>query len=102
MPKGLDRLPVPELIKILHAYCALLNSTPFQTLLSIHARSITGGYIRLEPRFINAMPLPDLHRATFERVLLPKLASLGERIAALGLRSVQDQVDGLAQSIYGI
>lgn len=95
-------MSVPELTRLLHGYCALLNSEPFQDVLRIYARSITGGYIRLEPRFINAVPLPDLRQATFGRMLLPQLATLGEQIAEAGLSRVQAQVDELVRTIYGM
>lgn len=48
---------IPTLLK---AYCALFNSAAFSKLLSVFSDRVAGGQFDLSPRFVNAIPIPNL------------------------------------------
>jgi adenine-specific DNA-methyltransferase len=66
--------------KNLWAYCAVLNSEPFERLLDFFCPRVGGGQYEVYPKYIMPVPLPDLN--TIKPATLARLAVIGKDIAA--------------------
>lgn len=85
------------------AYIALLNSRIFARVLSCFSWRLQGGQMRLEPKFLNSVPLPDLSDVDrIPRRLLDRLDLLGRRIRKAELDDVDVDVDRAAAAAYGL
>ena len=92
----------PSELQLLLAYVAIVNSGPFHNLLQIFSRNLQGGQLRLEPRYLNDVPLPDLRKDIYEEQMLPTLAAFGERILTHGLSNVREELDQFVAQLYGV
>jgi hypothetical protein len=85
------------------AYVALLNSEPFERILSWTCVRLQGGQFRLEERYLAKVPLPDLSDETrYSSAVVGDLAELGKAIGKGQLGSVCGKVDRLAGSLLGL
>lgn len=67
-------------VDVLSAYLVLMNSTSFARLLAIFSAHVAGGQFDLSPRYVDAIPIPDIRAlATDERIggLITRLSLLG-------------------------
>jgi predicted RNA methylase len=71
-----------------YAYLALLNSPLFERILACYSWRLKGGQLRLERRFLDDVPLPDLTHKDLSSQLFERLAELGLRISQGNLESV--------------
>ncbi|HUT02163.1 MAG TPA: N-6 DNA methylase [Phycisphaerae bacterium] len=85
------------------AYLALLNSTVFERILLCFAARLQGGQMRLEQRFVKAIPIPYLgDEARTDSAVLQGLVEGGRRIHKGDLEGVRDEIDEGAGLAYGI
>jgi hypothetical protein len=70
-------LPVTD---VLAAYVAVMNSHPFRRLLEIFSPHVAGGQFDLSPRYVNAIPIPDVYALSGDEIsgqLVSRLAAFG-------------------------
>jgi len=84
------------------AYLALLNSTVFERVLSWFSVPLQGGQMRLEPRFLSRIPLPDLSSDDMPADLVEDLVLLGRAVHAGKLEDVRERLDKAAASAWGV
>jgi methylase of polypeptide subunit release factors len=80
-------------IDTLFAYLAVLNSQPFERLLSVHSPRLQGGQYRLEGRFVHQIPLPNLS------IGAQSLSAIGRRIHS-GERYSNDDLTAIVMAAY--
>jgi hypothetical protein len=83
------------------AYCALLNSHPFQILLSCYCSRVQGGQFNLSKHFVNRVPLPDLFREEIPSDLVADLAVFGKTIAE-GIPVDDNRLSHTVARAYGV
>jgi len=84
------------------AYLALLNSTVFERILSWFSVPLQGGQMRLEPRFLSKIPIPDFSGEGTAPDLLQDLANLGKSVHRGQLENVRSRLDAAAAAAYGV
>lgn len=87
----------------LTSYTALMNSRSFSKLLEIFSPHVAGGQFDLSPRYVNAMPIPNLFvLARDERAgqLIQSLGQLG-RTPRVGQRDWDNAAERLTVALYG-
>ena len=97
------RLQDAEPVEVLAAYVCLFNSMPFVKLLAIYCPHVSGGQYALEPRYVNAIPIPDLGELNFDPVrsqLVAGLAALGREVNLRESRW-RARVDYIVTELYG-
>jgi hypothetical protein len=83
------------------AYVAILNSHPFEVLLSCFCSRVQGGQYNLSKHFVNNVPLPDLCREDVPADMVAELAKLG-RIFSEGAPVNDEQLSQLIARAYGV
>ena len=84
------------------AYLALLNSAIFERILSWFSVPLQGGQMRLEPRFLSRIPIPDFSGEGTAPDLLQDLADLGKSIHRGQLENVRSRLDAAAAAAYRV
>lgn len=85
------------------AYVALLNSEPFERVLSWTSVQLQGGQFRLERKYLAPVPMPDLgDEARYSPEAVQELAELGKAIGKGLLSHISSTVDRLAGSLFGL
>ena len=87
---------------LLAAYAAILNSSPFQRLLGIHAPQVSGGQFDLSSRYVSQVPVPNIPALSADSPAGRTVQSLIE----LGLSDDRgsnwaDSADRLTLDLYG-
>jgi hypothetical protein len=83
------------------AYLAFLNSTAFENIVSLFSVRLQGGQMRLEPRFLAQVPIPDLtDEMQGPAGAITRLIELGKEVHAGKLRKVIDAIDELVSLFY--
>ena len=89
--------------RVLNAYCALLNSRYFRTLLDIFCPVVAGGQYDLSRRYVEQVPLPDLSvmfQSDAEQTAIQTLSELGSK-PLTGDWQWEEDADDATQRIYG-
>lgn len=89
------------------AYLALLNSSLFESLLQEYCPRVAGGQYDLSPRYVNHIPIPDLHTLSIDNPDLGSsvrtLAEEGEKIQLDDLGSVSSSnINYLVAKMYRV
>jgi hypothetical protein len=84
------------------AYLGLLNSTVFERILSWFSVPLQGGQMRLEPRFLSRIPIPDLSAPDTPPDLIEDLVLLGRAVHRGKLEDVRERLDKAAASAWGL
>jgi adenine-specific DNA-methyltransferase len=79
--------------KIWLAYLAIINSRVFSSLLAAGSNHVGGGQWNLSKRYVEPLPLPDLHGGALDPGLLALLYDLGKRIHEDSLASLTREDD---------
>lgn len=88
---------------LLYAYAALMNSNGFGSIIEAFSPHVAGGQFDLSPRYVNAIPIPDLPAlASDERAggMVARLAEFG-RSMDLENGSWRAHVERLVADLYG-
>ncbi len=88
---------------VLNAYCALLNSGYFRTLLDVFCPVVAGGQYDLSRRYVEQVPVPDLRemlQAETEQTAIETLSELG-REPRIGDWQWEEGVEKAARRVYG-
>ena len=89
--------------QVLSAYCALLNSSYFRTLLDIFCPVVAGGQYDLSRRYVEQVPVPDLAvmlQADTEQTTIETLSELG-REPKVGDWQWEEDLEEAARRVYG-
>ena len=89
--------------RVLNAYCALLNSRYFRTLLDIFCPVVAGGQYDLSRRYVEQVPLPDLSvmfQSDAEQTAIQTLSELGSK-PLIGDWQWEEDVDDATRRVYG-
>jgi type I restriction-modification system DNA methylase subunit len=92
-------------ITFLSAYVALFNSSLFLALLAEHAPQVAGGQYDLSPRYVDAIPLPDLVQLSLNPRrgrAVAELEQLGRGGTNAGDPQRSRRTDDLVAQLYGI
>jgi len=81
-------------------YLPILNSVLFEELVSAVSWRLQGGQLRLEPRYVNRIPVPSA--AMLPNALRAECRELGMIIMEAGMDGISDAVERLAQRCYGM
>jgi hypothetical protein len=85
---------------------AILNSEIFSRLIAAASNNVAGGQWDLSPRFMNAIPLPDLFTPEVNPDLLTALANAGRSIQHAGLEALlgieQEKLEEAVARAYGL
>jgi adenine-specific DNA-methyltransferase len=85
------------------AYLAILNSQVFEEIMSLFSVRLQGGQIRLEPRFLSQIPLPDVtDEMNCPAGVVKELVTLGKTIHAGNLASVAPDLNKHVSRLYGL
>lgn len=87
----------------LSAYMALMNSRRFERLLEVFSPHVAGGQFDLSPRYVNAIPIPNLPALMSDEgagITINRLSSLGQS-PRVSEPDWLNQVDRLVQDLYG-
>ena len=83
------------------AYLALLNSAPFEFLLSCFCSRVQGGQHNLSKRYVSAIPVPDLLTGTATAKMVSSLAAVGKSLHA-GSAVDAESLTELVSRAYGV
>lgn len=85
------------------AYLAILNSKAFEDIMSLFTVRLQGGQMRLEPRFLSQVPLPDVtDEMSCPARVVRDLVDLGKAIHAGELKAVAPDLDKHVSLLYGL
>ena len=85
------------------AYLAILNSKAFEEIMSLFSVRLQGGQIRLEPRFLLQVPLPDVtDEMNCPARVVKDLVDLGKAVHAGRLQDVVSDLNKHVSLLYGI
>ena len=88
---------------MLNAYCALLNSGYFRTLLDVFCPVVAGGQYDLSRRYVEQVPVPNLTvmlQAETEQTAIETLSELG-REPRIGDLQWEEDVEQATRRVYG-
>ena len=89
--------------EILTAYAALMNSRSFSKLLEIFSPHVAGGQFDLSPRYVNAIPIPNLFLLAQDERAGHAIRALGQlaRIPRVGQRDWDNAAERSTAELYG-